>query len=295
MPAAASCSSSACIVPAMVSCAPGAAVVGRRLLLLALAVVSHAEEDHGDVVPAAALVGGANQRLGRLLEARRRAQEGAQLLVAHHARQPVGADQEEVAVLPGHRVGVHLHARLRPERPRDDRTLGVVLGRLRGDLAGPLELGHQRVVAGDLLELPVTHQVGPAVADVTQAHLAARDLGRRERRAHAAMRLVARRQLVDAAVGLLENPRELRLRGLIGGAGLLEHARGQCRRDLPGARAAHAVGDAEERRREHGRVLVGAALAADVGAPGLFDDADGHGATPGSGTRCPRCESHRPS
>ena len=64
-----------------------------------------------------------------------------------------------------------------PERARDDRALRVVLGRLRRDLAGALELGDQRVVARELLELAVAQAVGAAVADVAEADLAVGDLG----------------------------------------------------------------------------------------------------------------------
>ena len=62
---------------------------------------------------------------------------------------------------------------------------GMVLRGLGRDLAAPLELGDQRVVARELLELTLPHAVGAAVAHVRQAHLVAVDLGERERGAHA--------------------------------------------------------------------------------------------------------------
>jgi hypothetical protein len=61
-----------------------------------------------------------------------------------------------------------------------------MLGRLGGDLPGPLELRHEGVVARELLELAVAQPVGAAVAHVSEAHLVAVDLRQRERRAHAA-------------------------------------------------------------------------------------------------------------
>ena len=49
----------------------------------------------------------------------------------------------------------------------------MVLGGLRRDLAAALELGHQRVVARELLELAVAEAVGAAVAHVGEADLVA--------------------------------------------------------------------------------------------------------------------------
>ena len=60
------------------------------------------------------------------------------------------------------------------------------------------------------------------------------------------------------------------------GLGLaLERLGGHRRRHLARLRAAHAVGDGEERRGEHERVLVDAALAPDVGPARLLDDPQG--------------------
>ena len=116
---------------------------------------------------------------------RRGAQDRGQLLVGDHARQAVGADQEDVAGAARERVGVDLDVRLGPERARDDRALRVVLGGLGRDLPAALELGHQRVVARELLELAVAQPVGAAVADVAEADLVAGHLGRGHGRAHA--------------------------------------------------------------------------------------------------------------
>ena len=55
-------------------------------------------------------------------------------------------------------------------------------------------------------------------------------------------------------------------------AGLVQRVGGERRGDLAGARAAHAVGDREERRLEDVRVLVVVPLAARVGADLLLAD-----------------------
>ena len=276
-------------------------LVGRRwrrrsrgLRSLALA---EAEQDHRDVVLAAALVRRAHELVRDLVERAGRAQDRAHLVVRDHRREPVRADQEHVALTSRERVGVHLHVRLRPKRARDDRPLRMVLGRLRRDLAAALQLGHQRVIARELLELAVAQAVGAAVAHVREAHLVAVDLGQRERGAHSAARLVRHREVVDAPVGLAHDVRQLRLRRLTRLGGALHGLHGHGRRHLTGLCPTHPVRHGEQRRIDDERILVGAALAADVRAAGLLDDAEGHGyrTTPRSGIRCRLCGSCRPS
>ena len=220
----------------------------RRGALLELA---QPEQDDRDVVLAAALVGGLDQGVGCVVERGRGTQDRGHLVVRDHRRQAVRAQQEQVALAGAQRVGVDLDVRLGTEGARDDRALRMVLRRLGSDLAAPLELRDQRVVAGDLLELAVAHAVGAAVADVAQAHLAVVDLGRRQRRAHAAARLVGHRQVVDAPVRLPQDAGELCLGCLARLARSLERPGGDRRRHLARARAAHAVGDREERRLQH--------------------------------------------
>jgi hypothetical protein len=152
----------------------------------------------------------------------------------------------------------------------------VVLGGLRRDLPAALELGDQRVVARQLLELSVAQPVGAAVADVPEADLVPGDLGRGDRRAHAAVGVVRNGEVVDAPVGLAQDARQLRLGRLAGVALPLERVGRHRRGDLPSARTAHPVGDREEGRVEHKGVLVDAALAPHVGPAHLLDDLQGH-------------------
>ena len=123
------------------------------------------EEDDGDVVAAAAVVGGADQPAGGPLEvALAGPQDRDEVLVVEHRRQPVGAEQEDVARAgaDGHRVDVDV--RLGAERPRDHRPLRV-LGRLVArQLALAPQLLDQRVVVGDLLELALTPDVGATLS-----------------------------------------------------------------------------------------------------------------------------------
>ena len=138
------------------------------------------------------------------------------------------------------------------ERARDHRALRVHLRLLRRQLAAPHELGDERVVVGQLLELVVAQHVGARVADVAEG-----DACRPARRARPSSSCpcptvagVVRRALVDAAVRLLDQlddavARRRRSRPLS-----LERAGGERRGDLARLRAAHAVGDREERRRD---------------------------------------------
>ena len=143
------------------------------------------------------------------------------------------------------------------------------LGVARRQLAAPHELGDERVVVGQLLERVAAQHVGARVADVAEGDVAVRlDERDRHRRPHAARRRVVRRALVHAAVRLLDELDDailaaaLRLR-------LVQRAGGERRGDLAGPRAAHAVGDREQRRPHDERVLVLPALPSGVGRDGV--------------------------
>jgi hypothetical protein len=127
-----------------------------------------ADDDHGDVVRPAPQVGQVDQHADRL--GRRQAlEDGAQLLVADLTRQPVAAQQEGVADL--YREGafqVDLHVGLGSQRAGDD-VLGHVGQGLADRLApGPLQLPHQAVIEGQLLQVAAAEPVGPAVPHVGQ-------------------------------------------------------------------------------------------------------------------------------
>ena len=127
------------------------------------------------------------------------------------------------------------------------------------------------------VELAVAEEVGARVADVGERDLVLADERRGHRRAHAGAALVADRQLVDALVRRLDELGEALLhRAAVLGHAAAERLDRDPRRDLARLRAAHAVGDREQRRaRVHG-VLVRPALAAGVGGVELLDDAQ-HG------------------
>ena len=75
------------------------------------------------------------------------------LVVGDHRRQPVGAEQEDVARLRLDRERVDVDVGIGAERARDHRALRMGLRLLRRELAAAHELGDERVVVGELLEL----------------------------------------------------------------------------------------------------------------------------------------------
>ncbi len=229
---------------------------------------------HGDVVAPAGVVGGVDERRGRLVERGRRAQDLRHDGLADHRRQAVAAQQEDVAGARGEGVRVGLDDGLGPERARDDRALRMLLGLLGLQPALAHQLLDERVIGRQALELAVAPAVAAAVADVGDRHVVLADVGSGQRRAHPGARVVGHRQRVDALVGLLHGDAEALLDAAVArGQPALEDLDRGPRGDLPRLRAAHAVGHREQRRARDVRVLVGAALAAGVGALDVLGDA----------------------
>ena len=136
------------------------------------------------------------------------------------------------------------------------------LGLLGRELAAADELGDERVVVGQLLELAAADAVGARVADVAD-----RDRRRRRRRARRSSSCPSptRRRPRSSAGRRGGSPpgsaRRRAPRRRSSPAPSFERGRGEPRRDLAGLRAAHAVGDREQRRLADVRVLVAPALA----------------------------------
>ena len=144
------------------------------------------------------------------------------------------------------------------------------LGLLGRELAAAHELGDERVVVGQLLELAVAQQVGARVADVA-------DRRRCRRPATSATVIVV--PIPEAAASLSARSWTRRFAAwisstttLLGAPGRVERRvsrsalGGERRGDLAGLGAAHPVGDREERRVADVGVLVVPALAAGVRA-----------------------------
>ena len=246
---------------------PSAGCERRRQRLLDVLVPLDPEEDDGDVVLAPSGVGCAHERSGGVVERGRGGQDAEDVVVRHHRRQPVGAEEEEVARLGLDRERVDVDLRVGPERARDHGALRVCVGLLGRQPSAPHEVADERMVVGELLQLAVADPVGPGVADVADRDPTSREQRRRHRRPHAGEVRVGVRPVVDAAVRLLDD----RLQALVRRepVGLVELAEsGGCEPggDLAGLRPAHPVRDGEERRVEDVRVLVPPANLAGVGA-----------------------------
>ena len=128
-----------------------------------------------------------------------------------HRRQPVGAEQVDVAVLRREDERVHVDVEIGSERARDHRALWVAVRLLRCQAAAAHEVGHERVVVGELLERVAAHAVGARVADVADRDRVRPDEGGRDGRPHARGVRVLARPLVDAPVRLLDHrPRRAR-------------------------------------------------------------------------------------
>ncbi len=232
-----------------------------------LVVAADGEEDGGDVVLAAAIVRRLDQgpRGGRQIVPVA-VEDPRDRIDVDHRGEAVGAEEEDVARpgLEGERVDVD--ARVGAERAGDHGPLGMHLGLLRRELAPAHELGDERVVVGQLLEGAVAEHVRPRVADMADHdHAAVLDPGDGHRRPHAGGGRILVRAFVDAEVRGLDQLDDVRGAAGTGAAGVLEQRVGGDRRgDFPGLRAAHAVGDREERRLADERVLVVPALPARV-------------------------------
>ena len=244
-----------------------------------------------DVVAAASLVRRVHERpTGVSRGSKRRTRISLHLVLADHPRQPVAAQQQHVAGVDAVGVEVDVDVGFGAERARDDRALRVLGGLLLGQLAAAHELLDERVVAREPRQLAVAQQVGTAVADVRERQLVAVEVGGGERRAHPVERAVLLRDLVDALVRLAH----ARLEPLLGGA-VVRQAGGErlgreARGDLAGLRAAHPVGDDEQRRAHEEAVLVRSPLAAGVGLLEVLGDAQHAEVNPeGRSTRSPRC------
>ena len=177
-------------------------------------------------------------------------------------RETVAADQEDVARLRLDGECVDVDVGIGAERACDHRALRMQFRLRRRELAAADELGDERVVVGQLLEAPAAHHVGARIADVPEgdATVAARRARPsswfpcRRRRRRCSARSCTRRFASWISWTTRRSPPPAE-------AGLLHRAGRQARCELARLRAAHAVGDAEERRSDDERVLVAAPLA----------------------------------
>ena len=121
-------------------------------------------DDDSDVVVAAPAHGLVHQ-LGRAALGLAVAGEDlGNLVIFQHRGKPVGAQKQTVAGFRGQLEQVRLGARVAAQGAGDDRALGMNAGLGLSNLPGLNKVGHKRVVAGQLLHLPLMQKVGARVA-----------------------------------------------------------------------------------------------------------------------------------
>jgi hypothetical protein len=176
----------------------------RRLGQRARLTLEQLEQDDRDVVLAARGVRRADERLGRDVRiAVGVLEQPRDLVVAHHRAEAVRAEEDEIAGRELERQRVDLHVRLRAERARDHRPVGMDCGLGLGEAAAPHELRDERVVRRQLLELAGAVAVGAGVAHVREREGPRLLVHERDRRrcSHPRDRGVGERPLEDAGVG----------------------------------------------------------------------------------------------
>ena len=245
-----------------------AAVPARERRLERLSALLDGEEHDGDVVLAASPVRRLHERLRRRVEVVRLGDEPEDVLVGHHRRQAVGAEQVGIARARLDDEAVDVDLMIGAEGPRDDRALRMRLRLLGCEPPASHQIGDEGVVVGQLLEPPLVDPVGARVADVADEHATVLEQSGRDRRPHPGGAGVADSALVDPAVRLLDDRPDALLRlELVRLVELAEGSRREPRGDLARLGPAHAVGDCKERRLEDERVLVPAPLPPRVGPP----------------------------
>ena len=233
------------------------------------------ECDRGHVVLTARGVRGVDERvhggLQRLVLTQRLGDRG----VVDEAAQPVGAEQDHVARARRRRPRVDVDLPVGAERARDHRALRVLRGLLGRERSRPDPLRDQRVVVGEARQHSAAPEVRARVADVREGDARPADERRGHRRAHARCPRILGRALGDAPVGEPDGRCEALLVGALRDE-LGERLHRDARGELAGERAAHAVGDGEERRLGVVGVLVLAPDPAGVRCGREFDDAHGY-------------------
>src|SRR6266498_604428 len=95
---------------------------------------------------------------------------------------------------------IDLHPRIGPERLQDDVPSLAVVSLFLGQLARIHQSLHQRLVFGELDDLPTPSQIGPAVPDLGQPQSVTQYTGNGRGRAHSPELRVLARVLVDPMV-----------------------------------------------------------------------------------------------
>ena len=173
------------------------------------------DDDRRDVVVATGAVRRVDEPIAGGLGFGLSLQDLLDTLAAHHAGEPVGAQEYAIPFLDVQRELIQGHLFFDPEDSSEDAPLGVMGGLLLGELSLAHHPLDERVILGELLQRAVAKPVRAGVADMDYVGLPVRGQQRGDRRAHTPEVLVGLAPLGDALVGLLDlfEVLVLRLRG----------------------------------------------------------------------------------
>ena len=233
-------------------------------------VISQHVTDHDrDIVGAAGIEAGIDKIDARGVRSAL-AQDLSDLAGLKHATTPIGRKQQPVANLKVDEEGVRLGAPIAIESTQDQIAIGMDPCLLLGDPAVIDQALHERMVAGQLTQLPITQQIGPTVTDVRDRQLLADHQPDRDRRTGAVEGWVLLDQIGQLGVGFVEHAGQHQERIAVG-LRLIEatHLRDRGRAGDVAARCTtHAVGHGQQVRPGIAGVLVVASYATNIGEGG---------------------------
>jgi len=132
-------------------------------------------DDYSYVVDAAAFIRELDKLFRGALWNRFRLKGSSDFGLGDHARQSVGAKQQNIARKKSNLFHVHFDLRLSAERPKQN-ALQVALFRFgRCEKSTSHLFSDKRVIACELLKLPGTEQINAAITDMANAELSAID------------------------------------------------------------------------------------------------------------------------
>ncbi len=211
-----------------------------HLTLTLLGQAGHIHHDDSHIVVTAQTVGLVHELRGAALRVARVLENFLDLGVFQHGGQAVGTQKQTVACLHVDLEQVGLGARVAAQRASDDRALGVHPGLGLGNLPRLDKIGHKRMVAGELLELPLVQQIGTRVAHLGDDQAFFLQDSGSAGAAHTRTAHTLPCRLDNSQVRLFHRLAERGRIGVVGRA-LRDNIYGDLRGHLAGGVAAHAV------------------------------------------------------
>src|SRR5271156_1353356 len=167
-----------------------------------------AQDDCGDVVAAAGVIGLLDQRIGGLLRAGGFLQNTGDLQLGKLTKQSVGAEQVGVAVAQELFGDFNVHVLLDAERARQHVLHAAAAGLLEGNDSAAHLLGDEGMIFGELVQLLVAEKIRAAVAHVCDAGAIFEKAHGDDGGAHAASAAQILRDLENFQVGQAHGARQ---------------------------------------------------------------------------------------